>query len=258
MGRLFFHEKVIQAFYDIDFYIGRRTEKKKSVLLYVLVLALFIGLLSSIFNMRDFYMSVSELKDFMNTAIPDFKVIKGEMVIEGTAPTQAVIHDKDGLLLIFDPMGEAYNLYLTKLNGFYLTKDRLLIKNLNKEQTFLFKDSATFVYDKASLKRLAEILTSPTAVIVGVLVVIVLHILFIFTGFFIHFTIGNMINTLLGYPLKPEEVMPVTAYSLTVPALLYLAFVMLYWNSGVVLFMASIIVNAIVLGGIKMKLNTQT
>jgi hypothetical protein len=251
MNRLFFHEKVSQSFYNLEFYWDRRQDKKKTVLLYVLILAIFIGLISSIFTMRDFYGSVSDLKGFMASSIPDFQVLKGKMVIKGQIPTIPIIHDKDGLLLIFDPKGEAYNLYLTKVNAFYLSTDQLLIKNMNREQAFQFKDSTSLVYDKASLIKMADVLTSPLALFVGVLVVILLHVIFIYMGYFIHYTLGNIINTLMGYVVKPTEVMAITAYTLTVPAVLYLVFVMFYWNSSIILMIASAIANSIVLGGIK-------
>lgn len=256
MSRLYFHEKVTQSFYKLDFYLDRRQDKKKTVLLYVLLLSIFIGLISSIFTMRDFYGSVNDLKGFMESSIPDFQVLKGEMVVKGPMPTAPIIHDKDGLLLIFDPMGEAYNLYLTKVNAFYLSTDQLLIKNMNREQAFLFKDSTSLVYDKASLIKMADVLTSPLALLVGVLVVILLHVIFIFMGYFIHYTIGNIINTLMGYVVKPSEVMAITAYTLTVPAVLYLAFVMFYWNSSIVLMITSAIANSIVFGGMKQKFKT--
>lgn len=257
MKKMYFHERVMGSFFNIQYYLAHKSDRKRAAILYVIILSLMIGLVSALFNMRDFYQSVASLNGFLNAEIPNFQVVEGKLQISNPSDVEPIIRDIDGLTLIFDPVGKAYSTYLSKTSVLYMTSDRLVIKNLSNEQVFLFKDNPDFVNDKTSLKEIAEVLMTLPAMGIGVLIIVALHLFFMLMGYFVHYTFGNILNVILRKPLSQNEILTVTAYSLTVPATAYLALVILYWNSSTLVFVTSLVTNWFIIAGIKMKMSPQ-
>lgn len=144
-----FPKKLFRSLFDIGYYKEVLKQKTSKAVKFGIVAALFFGSLSMIQPLVEWNRTIDQIVQDMQVHLSPFTVDKGELVSASGTPYAL---NMAGLAIVVDPRSVDTPLQSDAAFGFYLTKDRVTIKNvLNVGESQSYKELVEDSFGKDDL-----------------------------------------------------------------------------------------------------------
>lgn len=149
-----FPVKLFRSLYDIGYYVEVLRQKTSKAVKYGILVALFFGSLSMIQPLVEWNRTIDQILVDMELHLPPFTITKGNLVSTSDVPYAL---NMEGLAIVVDPRGEVTPLQAEAGFGFYLTKNKMIVKNgINSGQNLYYQDFLKESFGKEDLKLLVS------------------------------------------------------------------------------------------------------
>lgn len=149
-----FPVKLYRSLYDISFYAEALKQKTAKAVKFGILLALFFGSLAMIRPLVDWNRTIDQIMLDMELHLPAFTISNG--VLSSTSATPYALN-MGGLAVVVDPRGSETALQPDATFGFYLTKDRMIIKNgMGVPKAMAYQEFLKESFSKEDLKALVS------------------------------------------------------------------------------------------------------
>lgn len=121
-----FPVKLYRSLYDISYYVEVLKQKTSKAVKFGILIALFFGSLSMIRPLVEWNRTIDQILLDMQLHLAPFTISKGVLTSTEEAPYAL---NMEGLAIVVDPSSTETTLQTDAAFGFYLTKDRMVIRN---------------------------------------------------------------------------------------------------------------------------------
>lgn len=181
-----FPEKLFRSLHDISYYVEVLKQKTSRAVKYGILVALFFGSLSMIQPLVEWNRTIDQILADMELHLPSFTITKGILTSTSDVPYAL---NMEGLAIVVDPRSEVTPLQADAGFGFYLTKNKMVIRNgMNSGQSMAYSDFLKESFGKDDLKalvstmRLGGLLMIPLGALYGILLLFLSSAITMFYG----------------------------------------------------------------------------
>lgn len=151
---LSFPEKLFRSLYDISYYTEVLKQKTSKAVKFGILVALFFGSLAMIRPLVEWNRTIDQILLDMELHLPEFTISEGVLKSTSQAPYAL---NMEGLAIVVDPRAEETVLQSEAGFGFYLTQNKMIIRNgMGSGQAMAYKDLLKESFGKPDLKALVS------------------------------------------------------------------------------------------------------
>lgn len=249
---LSFFKKIKISVLDFDGYQNLAAEKISRTIIYIVLFILIFSIIISALYIYEFWAAMNKVKDYINTEISEIKYENYELSIipnNGEKTLEINSNDLGQPVVIIntiaqneEEINESINNIKSKENGILILKDRIIIKSSMSTQTveYLYKDiSEKYNINKIDKEELISILSGQemiTAIIIfGATLVIYMFIVYIsniLIDIFLLSILAYIVSRISGLRLKYSAIYNIATYSLTLPLILNVIYIIINSLTG--------------------------
>lgn len=149
-----FPEKLFRSLYDISYYVEVLKQKTSKAIKFGILVALFFGSLSMIRPLVEWDRTIDQILVDMDLHLSPFTITKGILTSTSELPYAL---NMEGLAIVVDPRSEETDLQSDAGFGFYLTKNKMIIKNgIGAEKSLGYQEILKESFGKEDLKALVS------------------------------------------------------------------------------------------------------
>jgi len=218
--KLGFFQKVYYSIAGFNYYKYFIKQSKWKAIVYLLLLALILGIISMIPFVYYFNNITNEMATGFSKSVPDFTFENGKLDVRGQMP---IIISNSGTTIIIDTSVNTDESILDNYdNALLITSDRMIQKSYANKQVTDFGLIQGFKIDKKGIETMMPQLSLLLKIVAAVIIIFgsIFFICFKFISALIISVIGLIINSVTKANLKYVDIFKLSVYSMTLPLLL--------------------------------------
>lgn len=262
--KLSFFKKVKTSVLDFDGYQSLAAEKISRTIIYIVLILLIFSIVISVICVCQFWFAINKLKNYVNTEISEIKYENYELSIipssgEKTIEIENSLTGQPMIIIDTEANEEETEADINKIesqeNGILLLKDRIIIKNelLTKTEEYSYKTiSEKYNINKIDKEELIKMLSGREIIsalaLLGVALILYMFIVFIsniLIDIFVLALLAYIVSRIAGLRLKYSAIYNIATYSLTLPLILNIIYVIVNALTGFTIEYFNIMYNAI-------------
>ena len=251
-NKLSFFKKIKISIFDFDGYQDLAAEKISKTIIYIVLLMLIFSIVISCIYVSQFYELINQAKNYINNNISEIKYEDYQMTVIPTNGEEVTEIDVNNIInskIIINTqtteeakIQETIDKISKQNNGILFLKDRIIIKTelSTKLMEYSYKDiSEEYNINKIDKQEIINILSGQTmyTFLVAFFIVMLIYMFIIYFSsilidIFLLAILAYIVTRLAGLRLKYSAIYNIATYSLTLPVLLNIIYIVINRFTG--------------------------